>query len=116
MTSTVSVSRILLFTEPADLQPTVAAIAAAAGAEPTWQDMVRRDGSVTPQGSVTVGGGRIEVSGGTPELPAVLELTVPDPEAAAERAAEAGGYEAKETMLGWSCRVPGMTIALRAAE
>jgi len=35
--------------------------------------------------------------------------------AAAQRAAEASGFEAKSTMRGWAVKAPGLTIALRSA-
>ncbi len=106
-----TVSRIVLFIPEPDLQGTVAALAAAADTEAVWTDMVRRDGSTSPQGSVTVGGTVIEVSAGDVAAPAVIELRVPDPDAAAERAAEASGFE----LAGTRVVGPALTIALRSA-
>ena len=111
----ICVSRVLIFVSEPDLQPTVELLAQAADTEPTCTDMLRRDGSTSQQGSVTVGGTVIEVSGGEVAAPAVLELSVPDPEAAAQRAAEASGFEAKSTMRGWAVKAPGLMIALRSA-
>ncbi|MCB0929001.1 MAG: hypothetical protein KDB70_14045 [Mycobacterium sp.] len=106
------VSRILLFTVPDHLEPTVSAVAAAAGAAPIWTDVLRRDGSVSPQAAISVGGARIEISGGAVASPAV---SVPDPEAAAEAAAQVSGFEIRNGMAGVRVVAPDLVIALRQA-
>ncbi|MCB9441123.1 MAG: hypothetical protein H6523_12855 [Mycolicibacterium sp.] len=117
MTTETRVSRILIFVSEPDLQATVAAIAAAADTEPSWGEVTRSDGTTAPRARIDLDATVIEVSGGDPEVPTVLELTVDDEQAAAERAAGASGFAAKATMLGWRVRCgDAFTLALRAAE
>lgn len=110
-----TVSRILLFTDADDMQPTVAAIAAAADAEPEWGEVTRSDGTTAPRARIDIDGTRIEVTEGRDAAPAVVELQVADEKAAAAAAAKASGYTAKAAMVGMLLRTPAMSLVLRSA-
>ena len=107
-----AVSRILLHVPAADVAPIAAVLAAVTDTEAAWDELVRYDGSRAPQGTVTVGGCRIEITEGSCWLPAIIDVTVADPEAAARRAAAAGA-DVRNTMRGYMLHYGALTLLLR---
>jgi len=113
----ITVSRVLLFTEPDQVEDTVAALAAITGTEPVTMRITRRDGTVVTAHLVDVGTTVIEVAPGEPAVPALIELLVPDLMAACDRLSVAGiTAVATPERGGVRVQIGGLTVAVREEE
>ena len=107
-----AISRVLLFTEPNQVEDTVAALAAITDTEPVTMRITRRDHSRVVAHLVEIGGTVIEVAPGEPAVPALIELLVPDLPAAADRLSAAGVMVTPERG-GARVKIGGLTVAVR---
>lgn len=113
----ITVSRVLLFTQPEHVAGTVAALAAITGTEPVTMRITRRDHSRVVAHLIDVGSTTIEVAPGDPAAPALLELRVSDLTAACDRLSVAGITPvATPERGGVRVRIGGLTVAVRAEE
>ncbi|MBU9767126.1 hypothetical protein FR943_25250 [Mycobacterium sp. TNTM28] len=110
-----AVSRVLLFTEPDQVEDTVAALAAITDTEPVTMRITRLDGTQVTAHLVNVGTTVIEVAPGEPAVPALIELRVPDLTATVERLSAAGMVVTPERD-GARVQIGGLTAAAREEE
>lgn len=101
-----------MFVPDSELTDTVQLLAQATDTTAEWGDVVRSDGTTAPRATVIAGDVRIEIGEGRVAAPALLEITVPDKEAA-ERAVAGTPCTAKHTMVGTIIKTPSMTLILR---
>lgn len=114
---TASLSRVLLFTEPDDVDRVTAALAAITDTEPVTMRITRRDGARVTAHLVEIGGTVIEVAPGETAVPALLELLVPDLAAAVERLSVAGITTVTTPERGGvRVRIGGLTVAVRERD
>ncbi|SKR42921.1 Uncharacterised protein [Mycobacteroides abscessus subsp. abscessus] len=110
-----TVSRLLLFTQPDDIDRVTAALAAITGTAPTTMRITRLDGARVTAHLVEVTGTVIEVAPGEPAVPALLELRVPDLAAVSDRLTAAGMVITPERG-GARVQIGALTVSVRQEE
>ncbi|WP_018600936.1 hypothetical protein [Mycobacterium sp. 155] len=97
-----TLSRIMIFTEPEHVADTVAVLAALTETRPTTVPMRRRDRITMDRYEIISGGINIQVMGGDPAVPALIEFHVPGAVelAAAIERVSAVGYTAEPWPVG----------------
>lgn len=111
----ITVSRVLLFTEPDHVEDTVAALAAITDTEPATMRITRLDGTQVTAYLIDVGTTVIEVAPGEPAVPALIELHVADLPAAVDRLTAAGMVATPERG-GVRVRIGGLTVSVRQED
>ncbi|AYM40390.1 MULTISPECIES: hypothetical protein [Mycobacteroides] len=110
-----AISRVLLFTEPEQVEDTVAALAAIADTAPVTMRITRLDGVRVTAQLLDVGTTTIEVAPGEPAVPALIELQVADLPAAADRLT-ATGMAVTPERGGVRVRIGALTVAVRQVD
>ncbi|MGV7586368.1 hypothetical protein PJI74_01370 [Mycobacterium kansasii] len=111
----ITVSRVLLFTQPDDVDLVTATLAAITDTEPVTMPMTRLDRTRVTAHLVDVNGTVIEVAPGETAVPALLELLVPDLAAAADRLTATGMAVAPERG-GVRVRIGSLTVSVRQED
>lgn len=110
-----TVSRLLLFTQPDDIDRVTAALAAITDTEPVTMRITRLDGTQVTAHLLDVGTTVIEVAPGEPAVPALIELLVSDLAAATERLIAAGMVVTPERG-GAQVRIGSLTVSVRQVD
>lgn len=111
----ITVSRVLLFTEPDQVEDTVAALVAITDTEPVTMRITRLDGTQVMAYLIDVGSTTIEVAPGEPAVPALIELQVADLAAVTDRLT-AVGVMATPERGGTKVRIGALTVSVRQEE
>lgn len=111
----ITVSRILLFAQPDDVDRVTAALAAITGTEPVTMRITRLDGTQVTAHLIDVGSTTIEVAPGEPAVPALIELHVADLPAAVDRLTAAGMVATPERG-GVRVRIGSLTVSVRQED
>lgn len=114
---TASLSRVLLFAQPDDVDRVTATLAAITDTAPVTMRITRRDRTSVTAHLVDVGTTVIEVAPGEPAIPALIELLVPDLTAACDRLSVAGITAAATPERGGvRVQIGGLTVAARERD